>query len=54
MTYFSKVSRQGKEAIVAVLNTGEFFGEGCIAGQQLRMATAVALTACTLDRIENR
>ena len=46
------VSQQGKEAIVAVLNAGEFFGEGCIAGQQLRMATAVAMTDCTLDRIE--
>jgi len=46
------ISQQGKEAIVAVLNAGEFFGEGCIAGQQLRMAAAVAMTDCTLDRIE--
>jgi CRP/FNR family cyclic AMP-dependent transcriptional regulator len=46
------ISQQGKEAIVAVLNAGDFFGEGCIAGQQLRMATAVAMTDCTLDRIE--
>src|SRR5512146_350124 len=46
------ISQQGKEAIVAVLSSGEFFGEGCIAGQQLRMATAVAITDCTLDRIE--
>ncbi len=46
------VSQQGKEAIVAILSAGEFFGEGCIAGQQLRMATAVAMTDCTLDRIE--
>jgi CRP/FNR family cyclic AMP-dependent transcriptional regulator len=46
------ISQQGKEAIVAVLNSGDFFGEGCIAGQQLRMATAVAMTDCTLDRIE--
>jgi CRP/FNR family cyclic AMP-dependent transcriptional regulator len=46
------ISRQGKEAIVAVLNAGDFFGEGCIAGQQLRMATAIAMTDCTLDRIE--
>jgi CRP/FNR family cyclic AMP-dependent transcriptional regulator len=45
-------SRQGKEAIVAVLGAGEFFGEGCLAGQPLRMATAVAMTDCTLDRIE--
>ena len=46
------VSQQGKEAIVALLSVGEFFGEGCVAGQQLRMATAVAMTDCTLDRIE--
>ena len=46
------ISKQGKEAIVAVLSAGEFFGEGCIAGQQLRMATAVAMTDCALDRIE--
>jgi CRP-like cAMP-binding protein len=46
------ISNQGKEAIVAVLDAGEFFGEGCLAGQSLRMATAVALTECTLDRIE--
>ena len=46
------LSQQGKEAIVAVLSSGEFFGEGCIAGQELRMATAVAMTDCTLDRIE--
>ena len=41
-------SREGKEAIVAVLDAGEFFGEGCLAGQQLRMATATAITDCTL------
>ena len=33
-------SQQGKEAIVAILGAGEFFGEGCLAGQPLRMATA--------------
>jgi len=38
------ISPQGKEAIVAVLGAGEFFGEGCLAGQPLRMATAVAMT----------
>ncbi len=46
------VSQQGKEAIVAILGAGEFFGEGCLAGQPLRMATAVAMTDCTLDKIE--
>jgi CRP/FNR family cyclic AMP-dependent transcriptional regulator len=33
-------SKQGKEAVVAILKGGDFFGEGCLAGQQLRMATA--------------
>jgi CRP/FNR family transcriptional regulator, cyclic AMP receptor protein len=47
-------SRQGKEAIVAVLNTGDFFGEGCLAGQPLRMAAASATTDCTLIRIERQ
>ena len=45
-------SQQDKEAIVAILDAGEFFGEGCLAGQPLRMETAVAMTDCTLDRIE--
>lgn len=46
------ISPQGKEAIVAVLGAGEFFGEGCLAGQPLRMATAVAMTDCVLDKVE--
>ena len=45
-------SQQGKEAIVAILGAGEFFGEGCLAGQPLRIATATAITDCTLARIE--
>jgi len=45
-------SKQGKEAIVAILDPGDFFGEGCLAGQPLRMATATAMTDCTLVRIE--
>jgi len=45
-------SQQGKEAIIAILDAGEFFGEGCLAGQPLRMTTAVAITDCTLDKIE--
>jgi CRP-like cAMP-binding protein len=44
--------QQGKEAIVAILDAGEFFGEGCLAGQPSRMTAAVAMTDCTLDRIE--
>ena len=48
----SIVSHQGKEAIVAILEKGDFFGEGCLAGQTLRIASATALTDCTFDRIE--
>ena len=45
-------SAQGKEAIVAILNDGEFFGEGCLAGQLLRIASAYTLTDCSLARID--
>jgi CRP/FNR family cyclic AMP-dependent transcriptional regulator len=45
-------SQQGKEAIVSVLGDNEFFGEGSLAGQPLRVTTAVAVTDCTLYRIE--
>jgi len=48
----SVTSQQGKEAIVAILSAGEFLGEGCLAGQTVRMSTAVAMTNCTLDKIE--
>jgi CRP/FNR family cyclic AMP-dependent transcriptional regulator len=46
------VSKNGKEATIAVLNSGDFFGEGCLAGQPLRMGTATALTDCALLRID--
>jgi CRP/FNR family cyclic AMP-dependent transcriptional regulator len=45
-------SEHGREAIVAILGAGEFFGEGCLAGQPLRMATATVMADCTLARIE--
>ena len=45
-------SAQGKEAIVAILGAGEFFGEGCLGGQPLRMAAAIAVGDCTLARID--
>jgi CRP/FNR family transcriptional regulator, cyclic AMP receptor protein len=48
----SVISQQGKEAIVATLSAGDFLGEGCLAGQPLRMATATAVTDCNLFRIE--
>jgi len=44
-------SKQGKEAIVANLGAGEFFGEGCLAGQPLRIASATAITDCSVARI---
>ena len=38
------LSRQGKQAVIAILGPGNFFGEGCLAGQPLRMSTATAMT----------
>ena len=46
------VSQEGKEAIVATLGAGEFFGEGCLAGQPFRMATAISVGGCSLIRID--
>jgi CRP/FNR family cyclic AMP-dependent transcriptional regulator len=46
------LSRHGKEAILATLGAGDFFGEGCLTGQPLRMATAATATECTVMRIE--
>jgi CRP/FNR family transcriptional regulator, cyclic AMP receptor protein len=48
----SVISQQGKEAIVATLSAGDFLGEGCLAGQPLRMSTATTVTNCNLFRIE--
>jgi CRP/FNR family transcriptional regulator, cyclic AMP receptor protein len=48
----SVTSQEGKEAIIALLGDGDFFGEGCLAGQSLRIATATAMIDCTLARIE--
>jgi CRP-like cAMP-binding protein len=48
----SVLSEQGKEAVVAVLGPNQFCGEGCLAGQPLRMATASAMTACEIMRID--
>jgi CRP/FNR family transcriptional regulator, cyclic AMP receptor protein len=45
-------SQQGKEAIVTVLGDNEFFGEGCLAGQPLRISTATTVSDSTLYRIE--
>jgi CRP/FNR family cyclic AMP-dependent transcriptional regulator len=45
-------SHDGKEAIVATLGSGEFFGEGCLTGQPFRMATAVSVGDCTITKVE--
>jgi CRP/FNR family transcriptional regulator, cyclic AMP receptor protein len=46
------ISEQGKEAVVALHHKGDFFGEGCLLGQPLRLATVVAMTDCSVMRIE--
>jgi CRP-like cAMP-binding protein len=46
------VSSSGKEAVVALLDGGDFFGEGCLAGQNRRMATATAMTPVTLVAVQ--
>ena len=48
----SVVSQQGKEAIVGMLNPGDFFGEGCLVGQVVCMATATASSKTTIVRID--
>jgi CRP-like cAMP-binding protein len=45
------VSEQGKEAVVALLGPGDFFGEGCLAGEALRLSTVTALSNCVIARI---
>jgi CRP/FNR family transcriptional regulator, cyclic AMP receptor protein len=46
------VSKQGKEAVVAILGADEFLGEGCLLGQPRRLATAAAMTECVTMRVE--
>ncbi len=46
------LSEHGKEAVVAILGTGEFFGEGCLAGQTLRISTVAAMTDVSIARLE--
>ena len=45
-------SKNGKEATIGILNAGEFFGEGCLGGQSLRVGSATAMSDCELMRIE--
>jgi len=46
------ISEQGKEAVVALHGKEDFFGEGCLTGQQFRLATVAAVTECVVMRIE--
>ena len=48
------VSKNGKEATISILNPGDFFGEGALAGQPLRIGSATAMTDCELMRIEKK
>jgi CRP-like cAMP-binding protein len=46
------LSEQGKEAVVAIQGKGDFFGEGCLTGQSLRLATVAAMTECVIMRLD--
>jgi len=46
------VSARGKQAVIAILGVGDFFGEGCLAGQAVRMSTAAAINECSVVRLE--
>src|ERR1017187_8174824 len=48
------VSEKGKEATIAILNPGDFCGEGGLAGQPLRMGSAIAMTDCELMRVDKK
>jgi CRP-like cAMP-binding protein len=48
------VSQIGKEATIGILNEGDFFGEGCLIGQNLRLCSSTAMTDCSVMRIEKK
>jgi len=48
------VSQSGKEAMIGILNEGDFFGEGCLAGQTLRLFSVTAMTDCSVMRIDKK
>ena len=50
----SVLSHTGKEAVIAVLDAAHFFGEGCLAGQSQRMATAAAMTSCAVLSVDKQ
>src|SRR5437660_2266675 len=47
-------SKSGKEATIGILNEGDFFGEGCLTGQPLRLCSATAVTDCSVMRIDKK
>ena len=48
------MSQIGKEATIGILNQGDFFGEGCLTGQPLRLCAATAMTDCTVMKIDKK
>jgi CRP-like cAMP-binding protein len=50
----SVLSESGKEATIGILNEGNFFGEGCLTGQSLRMCSAITMTDCAVMRIDRK
>ena len=48
------VSQNGKDATMGILNEGDFFGEGCLAGQPRRMCSATAMTDCSVMQIDKK
>jgi CRP/FNR family cyclic AMP-dependent transcriptional regulator len=48
------VSKIGKEATIGILNEGDFFGESCLTGQPLRLCSAIAMTDCSVMRIDKK
>src|ERR1035437_337914 len=48
------VSESGKEATIGILNEGDFFGEGCLTGQPVRLCSATAMTDCSVMKIDKK
>ena len=48
------VSQLGKEATIGILNEGDFFGEGCLTGQPLRLCSAITMTDCSVMKIDKK
>jgi CRP/FNR family transcriptional regulator, cyclic AMP receptor protein len=48
------VAKSGREATIGILNEGDFLGEGCLTGQTLRLCSAIAMTDCSLMRIDRK